>query len=551
MHSLFTVPTHATAGAYAFFYQAVFVAAGFLIFHEGYRRKWPMLPWLIVMTACVVCAILGSKLVLLSGYELSSFLLAGRLPHTLPKTYLGGVVGGVIGACLARRLVGFRYSVLDAFAIALPLAHTFGRVGCLLSGCCFGAPASLPWGITYESGSVPYFAQLSEGLIAANAATSLPVHPTQLYESIFCLALALLVWKQRGFWRAPGSLFYSQAITYCLFRFLVEFVRHGGNTIGGLKQVQWILLLASICLAIIVIYKEKRWKLHAHNLNMAVPALFPNLLAVVSLVLLLRLRENWFTPLEMSVLNIFSFALLALASVQTIRAFSKLRLRWVYCGMAALSPALLIIMPQAQVPQDTVKSDYATFSIGGMTGQYEESCGPTHSYNVGGIGIVGTHHYSQHQKLTYGLRGYFGTDKENAENGRKFSLRVVNPYLQYDTRYVGIGIGGHAGDLIFGGADDEHLYPGALLRLGPYNKFFVEGKLANHFPGSFPAPLLKLGIGIGLQNEGSIRLGISDAGFYVNPYLTTQSGLVIDPFLGFGNGQNHQFGLTFHYRFRH
>ncbi|GAI97967.1 unnamed protein product [marine sediment metagenome] len=180
-----------------------------------------------------------------------------------------------------------------------------------------------------------------------------------------------------------------------------------------------------------------------------------------------------------------------------------------------------------------------------MQGGYHETCGPDHTYNIGGVGVSQTHKYGEFQKLNYGIRGYIGQDW----NGGKVTVYGVNPYIKYDFRLIGIGGGGHLGNLIFDG-DELNLFPQLDLRLGPYDIFFVEAQLADHFPGSWPATVFKLGIGTGfeLKDGTSLRFGISDAGFYLNPYIPIENGLVVDPFFSYGDKSTYQIGLRLHYR---
>jgi phosphatidylglycerol:prolipoprotein diacylglycerol transferase len=407
----------------------------------------------------------------------------------------------------------------------------------------------------YETGSAPHLAHSSKGLIDSNAAVSLPIHPTQLYEIIFCLVFALFLCKHRRLWKAPGNLFYSQIILYGLFRFFAEFVRAGGTTILGLKYVQWELLSAVVLVASIATFRERRWRLQPRTL--AIPASIPrkNLISISAIFLVLWIGMDWFTPLELVVLKLFALPILAGAGFELMQRLDQFRLRWAMAGVVVASPILFGGKLENATPPDTAKSNYTTISAGAMRGRYqEENCNriTNHTYGVGGGGISHTQRFGEFNKLTYGIRGYLGTD----EGDNSFSIRGINPYVQYDIRWVGFGLGGHAGDLIFDG-DPENLYPQASLRIGPYDKFFVEGRLADHFPGSWPDPLIKLGIGFGLKNEGSLRLGISSAGgngtdLYVNPYIPLNGRFVIDPFLAYGSksGQeSYQLGLTLHYRF--
>ncbi len=91
----------------------------------------------------------------------------------------GGLVwyGGVIGVFLAA-LVYTRIKQIslgrfcDVVAPAAALGLAIGRIGCLLSGCCFGAPCDLPWAIQYPHNHETH---------------GFPVHPAPLYETILML----------------------------------------------------------------------------------------------------------------------------------------------------------------------------------------------------------------------------------------------------------------------------------------------------------------------------------------------------------------------------
>src|SRR5438132_974386 len=78
------------------------------------------------------------------------------------------------------------------------VGHVFGRIGCLLAGCCFGAPCAAPWGLAFPRGSVAYDDLDAGGALAWGASRTMPLHPTQLYEALGELAIfALLVALER------------------------------------------------------------------------------------------------------------------------------------------------------------------------------------------------------------------------------------------------------------------------------------------------------------------------------------------------------------------
>jgi phosphatidylglycerol---prolipoprotein diacylglyceryl transferase len=66
--------------------------------------------------------------------------------------FLGGVVMAVcvmILYCILKKLPALKF--LDILAPTVMLGLAFGRIGCLLNGCCFGQPSSLPWAIRFPT----------------------------------------------------------------------------------------------------------------------------------------------------------------------------------------------------------------------------------------------------------------------------------------------------------------------------------------------------------------------------------------------------------------
>src|SRR5690606_35977014 len=102
--------------------------------------------------------------------------------------YYGGFLGGV--AAGARLIYFYKlpfWKVADAFAPAVALGQAFGRQGCFAAGCCWGKPTELPWGV--------HFPELGHEYTGVPIANGIRLHPTQLYESFFMLAVfGLLVY---------------------------------------------------------------------------------------------------------------------------------------------------------------------------------------------------------------------------------------------------------------------------------------------------------------------------------------------------------------------
>ncbi len=109
---------------------------------------------------------------------------------------------------------------LDLCVPALALAHGVGRLGCLFAGCCHGKLCDLPWAIRFHSSLV------------TPELRGLPLHPTQLYESVglFSIGIGAMILLRR-FPQKIGWASYFYLLAYGLLRFVVEFFR--GDPIRG------------------------------------------------------------------------------------------------------------------------------------------------------------------------------------------------------------------------------------------------------------------------------------------------------------------------------
>ena len=165
-------------------------------------------------------------------------------------TYYGGLIGATGAAwwLLARDRFPF-WKAADMAAFAIPIGLAFGRMGCLLAGCCFGATCDLPWALHFPPGSPASEAQFKAGELASMHLASHTVHPTQVYESAASLVIALVcaAWVQPRK-RYDGQVFVWFLGLYAIARFLLEILRRderGGAAGLSTSQLIGIALLAA------------------------------------------------------------------------------------------------------------------------------------------------------------------------------------------------------------------------------------------------------------------------------------------------------------------
>jgi formylglycine-generating enzyme required for sulfatase activity len=139
------------------------------------------------------------------------------------RVFLGGLLGGALTVVLAARALRLPLATLaDCAAPALPLGHAIGRLGCFLGGCCYGAPSSGPFAVTYTDASAP------------GAHPMIARHPWPLYEGAALLvvaALVALVPERHLARRAPGARFALYALLYGALRVALEPLR--GDAVRG------------------------------------------------------------------------------------------------------------------------------------------------------------------------------------------------------------------------------------------------------------------------------------------------------------------------------
>src|SRR5450631_1673456 len=154
-------------------------------------------------------------------------------------TWYGGLIGGLTAALVIVRRHHLPLGVVaGASAVPLTIAYGIGRLGCLLAGDrTYGKPTSVPWAMTFPNGVVP---------------TTVPVHPTPLYEALAAVLIAAVLWALSKRWN-PAAVFGAYLALSGISRFLVEFLRINQPSLFGFTQPQlWALVSLIVGVVLIV-----------------------------------------------------------------------------------------------------------------------------------------------------------------------------------------------------------------------------------------------------------------------------------------------------------
>jgi phosphatidylglycerol:prolipoprotein diacylglycerol transferase len=188
------------------------------------------LPWpkrLGLVLAGFVGGAFGSRLPFIL---VSSETWQGSLLVVPGKTITTALIGAYLAVEAAKLVMGVRVKTGDTFAVPLALALSVGRWGCFCGGCCYGVPTELPWGVDFGDG--------------------IRRHPTQVYEVLFHLSMALILWRVIRAGALPCQRLKLYLIAYGVFRFATEFIRPEPPLWLGLTFYQWVALLMIVGLSV-------------------------------------------------------------------------------------------------------------------------------------------------------------------------------------------------------------------------------------------------------------------------------------------------------------
>ena len=157
----------------------------------------------------------------------------------------GGVALGVSVGAWRARVRGLNALAIVSCAVpAIAVAQAIGRWGNWWNQELFGSPTTLPWGL-----------DISDYLTVKNGySVDTLFHPTFLYESLGCLALAfVLIALEKRLQPAPGRILAWYVMGYSALRFGIEGLRiDPAHSAGGLRLNQWVSLGAFSAAAIFI-----------------------------------------------------------------------------------------------------------------------------------------------------------------------------------------------------------------------------------------------------------------------------------------------------------
>jgi prolipoprotein diacylglyceryl transferase len=159
----------------------------------------------------------------------------------------GAIALGAVGAWIGCRRRGIPLpAYADAIAPGIALAQAIGRWGNWFNQELYGKETDLPWAVRITSSL--------DGRVPGD------YHPTFLYESLWCVGVALLViWADRRFQLGHGRAFALYVAAYCAGRFWIEYLRvDDAHHILGLRLNNWTALIVFVLAVVYLVVSAKK-----------------------------------------------------------------------------------------------------------------------------------------------------------------------------------------------------------------------------------------------------------------------------------------------------
>jgi phosphatidylglycerol---prolipoprotein diacylglyceryl transferase len=254
---LLTTPFY-TLRTFGVLLAAAYITAYWWMMREGRRQRLDVDALGSLGVWAIVGAIVGAR-VLMIIRSLPAYIAA---PSELLSPSLlvaaGDFYGGFIGALVLTAFFFRRnpqlpfWPAADVCAPAIALGQAIGRIGCLMAGDDYGRATTMPWGIAFTD---------PDAATIGGAPLGVPLHPVQLYESIFCLILFAVLVRLSRRKRFDGEVILAYTFLYAVGRFVLEFYRGDadrGFVFGGLLSTSQFIAVILAPAAIILWFMRRR-----------------------------------------------------------------------------------------------------------------------------------------------------------------------------------------------------------------------------------------------------------------------------------------------------
>lgn len=199
----------------------------------------------------VIGAVVGARLGHCLFYNPSYYL---SKPWEILFIWQGGLAshGGAIGIIISTYLYNKKVSkkgfiwVFDRLVIGVALAGAMIRLGNLMNSEIYGGPTTLPWGFIF----------IRDGQTE-------PMHPTQIYEILYCLitfAITYWLYWKKDAYKHTGLIFGVFLIGIFLFRFIIEFLKNNQESFedGMLLNMGQLLSIPFVIWGVWLIINSKK-----------------------------------------------------------------------------------------------------------------------------------------------------------------------------------------------------------------------------------------------------------------------------------------------------
>jgi phosphatidylglycerol:prolipoprotein diacylglycerol transferase len=209
-------------------------------------------------------AVVGAK-VLMIVRDLPVYVAApSEIFSRSTLTSAGDFYGGFLGALVASAIFFWRdprltfWRTADVCGPAIALGQAIGRIGCFMAGDDYGRPTNLPWGVAFTD---------PDAASIGGAPLGVPLHPVQLYESLVCAILFVVLLQITRRKKFDGEVILAYTFLYGVARFVLEFFRGDadrGFVFGGpLSTSQFIAAILVPVAAVLWVVRRRRLQPHA------------------------------------------------------------------------------------------------------------------------------------------------------------------------------------------------------------------------------------------------------------------------------------------------